>query len=84
MIDLLWLIPVLPFLGALLNGVVLRRRIGRKAVAWIACGIVGATALLSLLVISDYLTGYLADYLRRTGGTGASPLVYLPFYEQSL
>ena len=26
---LLWLIPVLPFLGALLNGVVLRDRLGK-------------------------------------------------------
>ena len=40
--ELLWLIPVLPFLGALLNGVLLRGRIGKRAVAWIACGVVGA------------------------------------------
>jgi NADH-quinone oxidoreductase subunit L len=55
--DLLWLIPVLPFLGALLNGVVLKGRAGKKAVAWIACGLVGAAALLALLVIFDYLGG---------------------------
>jgi NADH-quinone oxidoreductase subunit L len=55
-LDLLWLIPVLPFVGALLNGVVLHGRIGKKAVAWIACGFVGLAALLALLVIAGYLT----------------------------
>jgi NADH-quinone oxidoreductase subunit L len=53
--ELLWLIPVLPFLGALLNGVVLRGRIGRKAVAWIACGLVGLAAVLALLAIIGYV-----------------------------
>ena len=50
--ELVWLIPVLPFLGALLNGVVLKGRLGKKAVAWIACGLVGLAALLALLVIA--------------------------------
>src|SRR5215210_983178 len=53
--DLLWLIPVLPFLGALLNGVVLKGRIGKKAMAWIACGLVGLAAVLALVVIAGYL-----------------------------
>jgi NADH-quinone oxidoreductase subunit L len=53
--DLLWLIPVLPFLGALLNGVVLRGRAGKKAVAWIACGLVGLAAVLALVLIAGYL-----------------------------
>ena len=34
--ELVWLIPVLPFLGALLNGVILKGRIDNKAVAVIA------------------------------------------------
>jgi len=53
--GLVWLIPVLPFLGALLNGAVLKGRLGKKAVAWVACGLVGLAALLALLVIAGYL-----------------------------
>src|SRR6185436_14303457 len=53
--ELVWLIPVLPFLGVLLNGVVLKGRLDRKAVAWIACGVVGLAAVLALLVIAGYL-----------------------------
>jgi NADH:ubiquinone oxidoreductase subunit 5 (subunit L)/multisubunit Na+/H+ antiporter MnhA subunit len=54
MLELLWLIPVLPFLGAFLNGVVLRGRIGKRAVAWIACGSVALAALLGLAMIASY------------------------------
>ncbi len=53
--ELVWLIPVLPLLGALLNGVVLKGRLGKNAVAWVACGLVGLAALLALLVIGGYL-----------------------------
>src|SRR6476469_11086 len=53
--ELLWIIPVLPFLGALLNGFLLRGRIGKQAVAAIACGTVGLAAVLGLLVIYSYL-----------------------------
>jgi NADH-quinone oxidoreductase subunit L len=52
--SLLQFIPLVPFLGALLNGVVLRGRIGKRAVAWIACGSVGLAALLGFLVIGSY------------------------------
>ncbi len=56
--NLLWLIPILPFLGALLNGFLLRHRIGKKGVAWIACGVVGVAAVLGLLAIADvFLNG---------------------------
>jgi len=55
--KLLWVIPLLPFLGALLNGFVLRHRIGKRTVAWIACGLVGLAAVLGLLMIVDYLGG---------------------------
>jgi NADH-quinone oxidoreductase subunit L len=54
--QLLWLIPVLPFLGALLNGALLRGRVSKKAAATIACGVIGIVAVLSLLIIGDYLT----------------------------
>jgi NADH-quinone oxidoreductase subunit L len=53
--ELLWTIPLFPFLGALANGVLLRGRIGKKAVAWIACGMVGLAAVVGLVVIAGYL-----------------------------
>jgi NADH-quinone oxidoreductase subunit L len=53
--NLLWVIPVLPFLGALLNGFLLKGRIGKQAVAAIACGTVGIAAVLGLLIIYDYM-----------------------------
>jgi NADH-quinone oxidoreductase subunit L len=53
--DLLWIIPVLPFLGALLNGFLLKGRIGKSAVAAIACGTVGLAAILGIVAISGYL-----------------------------
>jgi NADH-quinone oxidoreductase subunit L len=62
MMKLLWTIPLLPFLGALLNGFVLKGRIGRKAVAWIACGIVGLAALLALVLIVSFLGSGLDAY----------------------
>ncbi|HEX3529527.1 MAG TPA: NADH-quinone oxidoreductase subunit L [Thermoanaerobaculia bacterium] len=54
--ELIWLVPVLPFLGAFLNGVVLRGRVSKGVAAGIACGAVGLAALLSLGIIGDYLT----------------------------
>jgi NADH-quinone oxidoreductase subunit L len=53
--DLLWIIPVLPFLGALLNGFLLKGRIGKGAVAAIACGTVGLAAILGIVAIAGYL-----------------------------
>jgi NADH-quinone oxidoreductase subunit L len=55
--EFLWVVPVLPFLGALLNGFLLRGRLDKRAVAWIACGVVGLAAVLGLLVIADFLGG---------------------------
>ena len=53
--DLLWLVPVLPLLGALANGLRIPRRATERTVAWIACGSSGGAALLGLAVIADYL-----------------------------
>ena len=39
--EWIWLIPVLPFVGALLNGVILKGRINKKLVAGIACSVAG-------------------------------------------
>jgi len=55
--ELLWLVPVLPFVGALLNGVVLRGRIGKRAVAWIACGVVALAGLLGLGIVAEHFGG---------------------------
>ncbi len=46
MIELLWLVPLLPFLGFLLNGLLGARYLPQRAVAAIACG----TVLLAFLV----------------------------------
>src|SRR6185436_16901976 len=52
--ELVWIIPVLPFLGALLNGVLLKGRLDKKAVAGIACAVTGIAALLAIGIIWDY------------------------------
>ncbi len=57
MTRLLWLIPVLPFVGTLLNGVLLRGRLSKRAVSAVACGTVGLSCLLALAVIGGYLSG---------------------------
>ena len=52
----LWLIPLLPFLGAFLNGVVLKDRASKPLVTGIAVGSVGLTTVLALFyVIPSYL-----------------------------
>jgi NADH-quinone oxidoreductase subunit L len=53
--KLLWLIPVLPLLGAFLNGVALRNRLGKKGVWIVACGSVLAALFVAVLAISGYL-----------------------------
>ena len=55
MLGLLWLIPCLPLLAALLNGVVLRNRVGKPVVNLVAVGSVGLAALLALGVIGAYV-----------------------------
>src|SRR6266540_5743409 len=47
MLRLLWLIPLLPFLGFALNGLLGARLLSRRAVPLIACGMVLASFLLS-------------------------------------
>ena len=53
--NLIWLIPVLPLLGALLNGVLLRNRVGKAGVNAIACGSVLAALLVAVGAIGGYL-----------------------------
>jgi len=69
----LWLIPLLPFLGAFLNGVVLRNRASRSVVTGIAVGSVGLTTALALFyVIPSYLRS--AEY---TAGHGFEQVVWV-------
>jgi NADH-quinone oxidoreductase subunit L len=53
--QLLWVIPVLPFLGALLNGVLLRHRVGKKTVIAVACGSVGLACLTAFAAIGSFM-----------------------------
>ncbi|MEE2775538.1 MAG: NADH-quinone oxidoreductase subunit L [Acidobacteriota bacterium] len=53
--DLIWLIPVIPFVGALLNGVVLRHRIPKQTAAWLAVSAVGLSCLLSIGAVASYM-----------------------------
>ena len=53
-LELLWLVPVLPFLGAALNGL-LNGRIGRGGVNAIALGAPGLSLALALAAIYEYV-----------------------------
>ena len=46
MLDLIWLIPILPLIGVAINGL-FGRRLSRQAVGLIACGAVLAAFLLA-------------------------------------
>jgi NADH-quinone oxidoreductase subunit L len=52
MSDLLWLIPVFPALGFLVNGL-LGRRLGKPAVSAIACGVVLISFILSIAAVAQ-------------------------------
>jgi NADH-quinone oxidoreductase subunit L len=54
MLSNLWLIPVWPLLGFLVNGF-FGRRIGRGAVGIVACGSVGLSLLTSLAAVAELL-----------------------------
>jgi NADH-quinone oxidoreductase subunit L len=50
MIDLVWLIPVFPLVGFLINGL-FGRRFPEKAVGWIGAGAIGASFLVALSML---------------------------------
>jgi NADH-quinone oxidoreductase subunit L len=52
MIELVWLVPLLPLLGVIIN-TFFGNALPRKTVAWIGTGLVGLSALLSLGIIAD-------------------------------
>ena len=54
MLDTLWLIPALPFVGFLLNGL-LGKKVPKAVVSWVACGIVGLAFAGALLAFRDLL-----------------------------
>lgn len=47
MLDLIWLIPVLPAIGALINGV-FGKKLPKSVVHWIACGLVFVSFVISV------------------------------------
>jgi NADH-quinone oxidoreductase subunit L len=53
--KLLWLVPLLPFVGALLNGVLLKGRLPQRGVTSVALGSTGASLLAGLGAIAGYL-----------------------------
>ncbi len=53
--DLIWLIPVLPGIGAALNGIFGVRHFSKQAAAAIACGTMAAALLLSLYAFVELL-----------------------------
>jgi NADH-quinone oxidoreductase subunit L len=53
--NLVWLIPLLPFAGAFLNGVVLRHRIPKQTAGWLAVTACGLACLLSIAVVGSYV-----------------------------
>lgn len=55
MIENVWLIPMLPLLGVIIN-IFFSKILPRKAAAWLATGLVGIAALLSAGIIFDILS----------------------------
>ncbi len=54
MIDYVWLIPFLPLLGFLINGL-LGKRLGKNTISWVGCGSVGLSFLVSIGVFFELL-----------------------------
>ncbi|MDP2960676.1 MAG: hypothetical protein Q8N71_04555 [candidate division Zixibacteria bacterium] len=59
MIEYIWLIPLLPLLGFLINGL-LGKKLGKTLVSWIGCGSVGLSFLISVKVLFELLN---VDYI---------------------
>ena len=54
MLDTLWLIPALPFVGFLFNGL-LGKKVPKAVVSWVACGMVGLAFAGALLAFRNLL-----------------------------
>ncbi len=66
MLTYLWLIPILPLAGTVLNGLLGRRVLPKAAVSIIACGTVLLSLLLSISVVSN-LAGDLGSWAGTPG-----------------
>ena len=53
--DLIWLIPVLPGIGAALNGLLGVRWFDKRTAAWLACGAMAASFVLSVAAFAQLL-----------------------------
>ena len=60
MLQLFWLIPLLPLLGFLVNGLGLKW-MPRKAAGWLACGVVGAAFAIGVGALFELIALPLAD-----------------------
>jgi NADH-quinone oxidoreductase subunit L len=54
MIDYIWLVPFLPLLGFLINGLS-GKKLGKNLISWIGCGSVGLSFLVSIGVFFELL-----------------------------
>ncbi|MBI5570596.1 MAG: NADH-quinone oxidoreductase subunit L [Desulfomonile tiedjei] len=54
MIDLVWLIPCLPLVGFLINGLI-GRRFSEKTIGWIAAAAIGIPFLIALSIFSELI-----------------------------
>jgi len=69
--NLIWLVPLMPFLGAFLNGVALRNRLSKRGVNNVACGSVLLSLLIGMAAIGSYLGS--AEY---AAGEGFRKVLY--------
>jgi NADH-quinone oxidoreductase subunit L len=54
MLDYVWLVPLFPAIGFIINGL-MGRRIDRRLVGWIGCSAIGLAFLVSLLLLFELL-----------------------------
>jgi NADH-quinone oxidoreductase subunit L len=54
MFDYVWLIPLLPAIGFVINGL-LGRRLAKKVVSWVACSALGLSFLTSILIFFELI-----------------------------
>ena len=52
LLEYIWLIPILPAIGALINGI-LGKRLPKPLIHWIACGLVFASFVLSVVCVAE-------------------------------
>jgi NADH-quinone oxidoreductase subunit L len=55
MIEYIWLIPLLPLIGFIINGL-LGRKLGKTLVSWIECGTIGVSFLISVKILFELLS----------------------------